>query len=113
MMLPVVLGRFFRAELDLREDVAGAAAPAQQVAEQFGDRDEAAAIVAQVDDDVGDPLVAERLESGAQLRRGRADKGAKVDIAIIAPARSDTLRAIAAGNQIGRATCWEMVCKLV
>src|SRR3546814_19814484 len=70
------------------------------LAEQFGDRDEAAAIVAQVDDDVGDPLVAERLESGAQLRRGRADKGAQVDIAIIAHARSAHLRAIAVGNRV-------------
>src|SRR3546814_1869549 len=72
------------------------------VAEQFGDRDEAAAIVAQVDDAAGDPLVAERLESGAQLRRGRADKGAQVDIDIISPARSDPIPAIAVANRVDR-----------
>jgi hypothetical protein len=77
------------------ENVGGGAVAAEQVAHQVGDADGTAAIVAEIDDDLGYAL---RLEIGkglAQRRiRGR-DEGAQVDIANPLPAIIDDAGTIA------------------
>jgi hypothetical protein len=66
---------------DAVHHVARAARAAEQVADQLGRRDEAAAVVAQVDDEVLDALRAETVERRAQLAVGGRDVGTKVDVA--------------------------------
>jgi hypothetical protein len=68
---------------------------AHQVAHQLCRRDQPAAIVAQVDDDVGDALRPEARERLAQRRVGGRDEGAQVDVADVPPAIGDDLRAVA------------------
>src|SRR3546814_1617823 len=75
----VVLGRFARPEPRLRKELAGASR-AHQVAHQIRRRNEAAAIIAEIDDDVGDALRAEIGKGVAELVVRRRDEGSQVQI---------------------------------
>src|SRR3546814_6383565 len=95
----VVLGRFARPEPRLRKELAGASR-AHQVAHQIRRRNEAAAIIAEIDDDVGDALRAEIGKGVAELVVRRRDEGSQVQIAIAAAALADDLGAIAVRNGV-------------
>src|SRR3546814_11637298 len=90
-----------RPEPRLRKELAGASR-AHQVAHQIRRRNEAAAIIAEIDDDVGDALRAEIGKGVAELVVRRRDEGSQVQIAIAAAALADDLGAIAVRNGVER-----------
>ena len=91
----LVLAALFRAIGHAHEDVGARPVAAEQIAQHLGGRDEAAAIIAQVEDDVGHALRLETGEGVAQRLLGRQDEGAQIDIADAAAAIVDHPRAIA------------------
>src|SRR3546814_13709545 len=84
-MVVVFGGGFARPETRWRKDLPGAPR-AQQVAQQIRRRNETAAIITEIDDEVGDTLRAEIGEGVRQLAVRRRDEGAQVQIAIAAAA---------------------------
>src|SRR3546814_19014493 len=69
---------------------------------QIRRRNETAAIITEIDDDVGDTLRAEIGEGVRQLAVRRRDEGAQVQIAIAAAALADHLGAVAVRNRVER-----------
>jgi hypothetical protein len=94
--------RLFGPEGREAEHVLPAAIGAEQIAHQFGDRDQAAAIIAVIDDHLRDACVPEALEGLAQGGIGGVDEGAQIDVTDAPSAFLDDPRAVAAGNRRDR-----------
>ena len=93
-----IVVRFLGAEGGVAEHLPAAVA-AEQVAEQFGNRDQPAAVVAQIDHDLADPLRAEPGECGTQRRIGGIDERAQVDVADLGSPVVEDLRTVARRNR--------------
>jgi hypothetical protein len=91
----IVIGRLGRPEGRVAHHVRRGALAEQQVVHQLGDRDEAAAIVAEIDDHLVDALRLELRKGAAQGRIGWADEGAQVHISDLLAIIVDNPRAVA------------------
>ncbi|PAV66622.1 hypothetical protein WR25_17986 [Diploscapter pachys] len=97
-----VLRRLFRTEGHVAHHVGRRAVATQQVAHDDRSVDKATAIIAQVDDDVGNARRLELGEGAAQLVVRRGDEGAQVHVTVALAVVGDDLDAVPVGHRAER-----------